>query len=146
MSTQSSRPIETRVSRSADGPRAADGINALAVEVEGARRSLESAVRRRRKVVDASGDVELRPQSDVDDVWADAGSGAVAVYFPDAAQSEGRVITVKKVDASANPVAIVPRNGLAEHPTLGTLLNIVSWTVPRASYTYLCHAGAWRIM
>jgi hypothetical protein len=74
-------------------------------------------------------------------VLVNAAGGAVTITLPDAFASEKKMFRVKKIDASANAVTVVPQgssliDGAASKST----------TTQWVSYTYTAYDGNWYIV
>ena len=74
-------------------------------------------------------------------ILCDATSGAITVNLPAAASSSGRVLNVKKIDATANTVTI---DGNASETIDGATTKAIStqWS----SFTIKCYGSAWFIL
>lgn len=74
-------------------------------------------------------------------IRCDCTAGAITVNLPAAASSAGRVLAVKKVDASANGVTL-DGNGAELIDGAATL----AWATQYQSYTVICDGTGWNII
>jgi hypothetical protein len=76
-----------------------------------------------------------------DSILADATAGAYSVLLPLAASSNGRLLHVKKIDASANAVTVLGRPGdLVEDAASQPL------TMQGENLMLICDGSGWRVL